>query len=261
MSEQTSGYLTVGPTRIYGTLYPSIFPVQWCLVLAEPFGEEKKCSSRMLVRMAEFLSKKHSCAVFKFDFSGTGDSSGKHSEATWQQWQQELAAAIAFIRKTSAAPKTALLGLRAGALIAAQAAITEPIDQLILASPLLSGAELLKELQRRQKIKEMLSGKQTDAPSSENDFGGIVLNEILQNELKDLSLLSFLSRLPARCATHLIHTTGARSFPPAWKSLLTLLQKDSRSQQILLHDKPFWGQLEYYESDLIQETIQRILYA
>jgi len=261
MSEQQSGYLTVGHEQIYGTYYSSVKPAEWCLTLAEPFGEEKKCASRMLVRMAKYLSEQHACAVFKFDFSGTGDSSGKHSAATIEQWQEELQAAISFIQKTSSAPKTALLGLRAGALIAVQAASTQSVDQLILASPLLSGAELLKELQRRQKIKTLLAGNQTPDASSSNDFGGVVLNGILQKELEGLSLLSFLAKLPDSRIAHLIHTTGAKSFPPAWNPLLTLLKKNPQSQQILLHDKPFWGQLEYYESNLIQETMQKILYA
>jgi len=163
MSEKR-GYLTVGNRPVFCTLFqPEQLPAQWGLVIAEPFGEEKRCASRMLVRLARNLAR-HQVATLKFDFSGTGDSSGDSAQAQWLHWQRELAEALLFLKQESQAPKMALLGARAGALLAAQCAAEHPVQALLLAEPVLSGQEILDELEKRQKIKDAILGG-TSAPS------------------------------------------------------------------------------------------------
>ncbi len=267
MSEKR-GYLTVGNRPVFCTLFqPEQLPAQWGLVIAEPFGEEKRCASRMLVRLARNLAR-HQVATLKFDFSGTGDSSGDSSQAQWLHWQRELAEALLFLKQESQAPKMALLGARAGALLAAQCAAEHPVQALLLAEPVLSGQEILDELEKRQKIKDAILGG-TSAPSVSElwalgqnaDFAGFQVNAQFAGQLRQANLPESLQKCPADCRILLLRVSGARKFPPAWQPLLDLLDGHPGSQSRLIKDKPFWGQLEYYESDMVIDPLAEFLTA
>lgn len=265
MSEKR-GYLTVGNRPLFCTLFlPEQQPAQWGLVIAEPFGEEKRCASRMLVRLARNLTRQQ-VATLKFDFSGTGDSSGDSAQAQWKHWQQELAEALQFLQQESPAPKMALLGARAGALLAAQCAAENPVQALLLAEPVLSGQEILDELEKRQKIKDAIRGGASTPPASElwalgqnADFAGFQVNAQFAAQLRQASLLESLQKCAVSCRMLHIRVSGARKFPPAWQPLLDLLDGRPGSQFQLIKDKPFWGQLEYYESDAVIAPLAEFL--
>ena len=262
------GYLTVGNRSLFCTLFlPEPQRVQWGLVIAEPFGEEKRCASRMLVRLARNLAKQQ-VVTLKFDFSGTGDSSGNSARTQWQHWQQELAEALQFLQQESQVPKLALLGARAGALLAAQCAAEHPIQALLLAEPLLSGLEILDELEKRQKIKDAIRGGSPTPSASElwelgqnADFAGFQVNPQFAAQLRQADLLESLQKCPADCRLLLLRVSGARKFPPAWQPVLDLLENHPGSQSLLIKDKPFWGQLEYYESDAVIDPLAEFLTA
>ena len=261
MSEKR-GYLTVGKRRVFCTLFlPEQPPAHWGLVIAEPFGEEKRCAARMLVRLARNLAKQQ-IATLKFDFSGTGDSSGDSAQAQWLHWQQELAEAVQVLQQESHAPKMALLGARAGALLAAQCAAEHPVQALLLAEPVLSGLEILDELEKRQKIKDAIRGGSSTPSASElwaleqnADFAGFQMNSQFAAQLRQANLQQSLQQCSMDCRMLLLRVSGARKFPPAWQPLLDLLDGHPGSQSQLIKDKPFWGQLEYYESDAVIDPI------
>ncbi len=265
MSEKR-GYLTVGNRPLFCTMFlPEQQPAQWGVVIAEPFGEEKRCAARMLVRLARNLARQQ-IATLKFDFSGTGDSSGDSTHTQWLHWQQELTVAIQFLKQETQARKMALLGARAGSLLAAHCAAENPVQALLLAEPVLSGREILDELEKRQKIKDAILGGAASPSASERwalgqnvDFGGFQVNSPFASQLCQASLLESLQKCPPSCRMLLLRVSGARKFPPAWQSLLELLYSHPGSQSALIKDKPFWGQLEYYESDAVIDPLAGFL--
>jgi exosortase A-associated hydrolase 2 len=267
MNEQR-GYLTVDGRPLYCTLFlPERGTACWGVAVAEPFGEEKRCAARMLVRMARKLARQQ-VATIKFDFSGTGDSAGDSAKAQWTYWQQELEAAMKLLQQESKAAKIALLGTRAGALLAAQCAAKNPVQALLLAEPFLSGEEILDELEKRQKIKDaILGGASTPAASQlwamgqSADFAGFQVNAQFAAQIRQDNLLESMQKCPGSCRMLLLKVSGARKFPPAWQNLLELLGKHPGSQALLIKDKPFWGQLEYYESDAVIDPIMEFLAA
>jgi len=263
---ETRGYLKVGNRQVFCSLYlPEQASVQWSLVIAEPFGEEKRCAARMLVRLARQLAEQQ-VAVLKFDFSGTGDSAGESGQAQWQCWQEELAFAAQFLKNESGAANLAVLGVRAGALLATRCAADIAIQALLLAEPILSGNEILDELEKRQRIKAaILGGTGFPNPSQcwekeENaDFAGFAMNPQFAEQLRNANLLQSLKKCPPECRILLLRVSGARKFPPTWQVLLELLPWHPDSQSLLIQDKPFWGQLEYYESDAVIEPLANFL--
>ncbi|MBR0460247.1 MAG: hypothetical protein IJJ26_13510 [Victivallales bacterium] len=245
------GYFKVNQRSLYATAYLPKGKAVTAAVLCEPFGEEKRCAYRMLVRLARQLCSR-GVAVLRFDFSGTGDSSGVHEAASWNDWQEEARAAVAFLKGLAGVSDCTCLGFRAGAILAAGCA--NLCTKLVLCEPILTGAELFNDLERRQKIKDMM-GKAPVAegtlPPGARDFGGFVLSERLITEMQTAKLDA--ASIPETCRVLLLHVTGAKTYPRTWEGLV------ARSDARIIADKPFWGQVDYFESDAVNTPIADFL--
>lgn len=257
MSEH--GFFNVNGRSIYCGIYlPASGKVSTAAVICEPFGEEKRCAFRMLTRLAVRLSEA-GIAVMRFDLSGTGDSSCSHDDATWNNWQEELTGAIDVIKKVSGAGKVVVLGFRAGALLASNGAANGQCQALSLIEPVLSGSELLNDLERRQKIKEMMAsgaeGAKSDLPDGCRDFGGFVVNSSMSGQMGHANLGADLEKIAADVPIQLIRVSGGKAFPPAWKFLVEKAQASKGGEALLVQDKPFWGQVDYFESDSVIDPV------
>jgi alpha/beta superfamily hydrolase len=76
--------------------------------------------------------------VLRFDYYGTGDSSGSNDEGSPQRWCENIEAAMVELQEMTGAARMSLIGLRFGANLAARVA-TRPltaIDCLALWEPL-----------------------------------------------------------------------------------------------------------------------------
>ena len=139
---------------------------------------------------------------------------------------------------------------------------------MLLAEPVLSGQEILDELEKRQKIKDAIRGGASTPSASElwelgqnADFAGFQVNSQFAAQLRQGYLLESLQQCPVDCRLLLLRVSGARKFPPAWQPMLDLLEIHPGSQSQLIKDKPFWGQLEYYESDAVIDPLTEFLTA
>jgi pimeloyl-ACP methyl ester carboxylesterase len=253
------GYFQVDGRHLYGTWYkPAEVAPRRSVVVCEPFGEEKRCAFRMLVRLARRLAS-GGTAVLRFDVSGTGDSSCAHGEVDWKAWSQETVEAVRLAREWSETPRCVMLGARAGALLAAQMADAESV---IVVEPVLSGDELLRDLERRQKIKDVMGGIAESASADERwsrgeavDFGGFEVGAEMATQLKAVSLEQELERLSEVSALQVLRVSGSKKWPPAWSNIVAKAEGRAHSSAAIIQDKPFWGQLDYYESDLVNDAI------
>lgn len=256
---ETSGYLPGPGGDLYGTLHlPERPATDTAVVLVEPFGEEKKCAYRLLVRLARALA---ACGipVLRFDLSGTGDSPGEHAQADYAGWCAEVRAAADFVRQQAGISAWCPIGVRFGALPALQAAADLAPRAMVLLEPVLSGNEFLRDLERRQKIKDMMSGQRDDTGADAAsrwqagetvDFGGVAVSAGLAGQLAEVEAGNLVGDLAPACALQVIRVSGSAKLPPAWQPLV-----DAAKQTTVVADKPFWGQLEYYESDAVIDAI------
>ncbi len=254
------GFISCGQNQIYCSLFlPETSPAQLALVIAEPFGEEKRCAARMLTRLARILAQKN-IATLKCDFSGSGDSSGQQAQVTWSDWQNELKTAADFLQQQCPQAGLAFLGARAGALTVAAVATKYPCQAVILAEPILTGLDFLQELEKRQRIKGLpLTNQPTEQRSAAEiwsageavEFAGFTLNTSFAQQAGQENLLEDLRLSPDSCPLLLLRVSGGKKFPPAWEPLCELCAQRPDSAALLVPDKPFWGQLEYYESDSV----------
>ena len=242
---ETYGYFEVDGRAIHAGLYKPREKPRLAVLFCEPFGEEKRCSYRMMVRLARALAEQE-CAVLRFDLSGTGDSAGSHAEATWAHWQEEAAAAQSLVGEAGEGAPSCVCGFRAGALLAAN---LHGVTRLVLCEPIWSGEELVADWERRQKIKEAMGqgAPEGTTPEGLRDFGGLLVSDALAGQLRQVRIAP--ESLPDGGRTLLLRVTGAKSFPPAWQAYC------ARCDARLIADKPFWGQVEYFESTAVLEPV------
>lgn len=97
--------------------------------------------------------------VLQIDLLGCGDSSGEFADATWQAWQGDILAGHRWLRTRSQAPLT-LWGLRAGCLLAANAAAKLPeLPNFVFWQPVISGKLHWQQFMRLKMAAELPSGR------------------------------------------------------------------------------------------------------
>ena len=136
------------------------------VVYVHPLAEEMNKSRRMAARQSRSLASA-GFDVLQIDLLGCGDSSGDFCDASWAAWLEDVVSACLWLRARTDAdlgrakrPPLWLWGLRAGCLLAAQAAIAipdEPCSFLFWAPPS-SGKTLLQQFLRLKAAADLTSG-------------------------------------------------------------------------------------------------------
>jgi pimeloyl-ACP methyl ester carboxylesterase len=106
-------------------------------VLCQPWGNEYIYAHRSMRQLAVKLSQAgfHS---LRFDYFGSGDSAGEECDTDFAGLQADVAAAIEALKEIAETPRVTLIGLRAGANIAANTAVSFPevVEALVLWDPI-----------------------------------------------------------------------------------------------------------------------------
>lgn len=128
------------------------------IVYVHPFAEEMNKSRRMAALQSRaFAQAGH--AVLQIDLLGCGDSSGDFGDASWSAWIDDVLLACRWLQAHVDAP-LCLWGLRAGALLAAEAARRlQMASQLLFWQPAVMGRQVLQQFLRLKLAGDMLSGQ------------------------------------------------------------------------------------------------------
>ena len=267
--QETSGYFTVGGRDLYGTYHPpTTQSARGGVLVLGPFGEERKCAYRLLVRLARACA---ACGfgVFRFDYSGTGEGLGAHKDASLDQWLDDAHGALEQARTALPCPPWYAVAARLGGNIATRLAARGGVAGVALVEPILSGKDYMRDLQRRKQIKEMMGGgkartseEQIEAAwESGNcvDFDGFEIGAGLADSLREIDLAADLTALAPSCSVQLLKVGAGKQFPPAWGAAKTAAEQSEGGETGIVRDKPFWGQIEYFESDAVQTEVLRFL--
>jgi len=160
-------YFKSNSRRLFGTWQGTDGPARATLLFCHPFGEEKKSSHRAFVETARALAAE-SVASLRFDLTGCGDSEGEFDQASLTFWRADIAAAWGELSRRAGAASRALLGLRLGATLAADALDQlERVSALVLWQPIVEGKEELDAELRRLLIQEMMTHGRSSAERSD----------------------------------------------------------------------------------------------
>jgi len=127
------------------------------IIYVHPFAEEMNKARRMAALQARAMASA-GFDVLQIDLLGCGDSSGDFADATWQAWKDDILAGHLWLRTRSQAPIT-LWGLRAGCLLAANAADNLPEQvSFIYWQPVISGKQHWQQFMRLKMAGGLTSG-------------------------------------------------------------------------------------------------------
>jgi len=134
--------------RLFGWLHvPPSGEAGAGVVLCPSLSSEAARTAPALRRLADLLAGA-GLAAFRFDYDGTGDSSGSDDDpGRVAAWIGSVSQAVVFVR--SLGLRAAVVGLRMGGTLAAAALddISPPVDQLVLWDPCPSGRAFLRQQQ------------------------------------------------------------------------------------------------------------------
>lgn len=130
-------------------LSPRLHARSAAVLLCNPFGEEAARAHRAYRVMARKLEDA-GYAAMRFDYAGTGDSSGDIDDFGVDAWIEDIEAAADVLRRESGVSRTVLVGLRLGATLAALCAQRGRLRaaHVVLWDPVVDGAQYLRELRR-----------------------------------------------------------------------------------------------------------------
>jgi pimeloyl-ACP methyl ester carboxylesterase len=115
------------------------------VLLCYPVGAEYMRAHRAFRQLTTFLTRQ-GMHVLRFDYLGTGDSSGSGVDASLDQWLEDIALAIDELKESAGVESVAVVGLRFGATLAQAATKTRSdVSQVVLWDPVAEGAEFLAQ--------------------------------------------------------------------------------------------------------------------
>ncbi|WP_163996412.1 serine aminopeptidase domain-containing protein [Pyxidicoccus caerfyrddinensis] len=172
--------IAFGPTerRLFGWYHaPRGTPRGMGVVLCNPLGYEAMPAHRTYRHLAARLADA-GFAVLRFDYDGTGDSSGYDDEpGRVSAWLASIGTAIDEVKRRSGTAQVCLFGLRLGGLFAlATAAAREDVRALMLWATPATGRAYVRELRAFRQIKEKDSvGPPRESPTPGEEIAGYLL--------------------------------------------------------------------------------------
>jgi alpha-beta hydrolase superfamily lysophospholipase len=152
------------------------------VVLCNPVGYEAMCAHRTYRHLAERLARAGFHAL-RFDYHGTGDSSGDDEDPDRvRAWIESIHAAVEELEAAAGVHAVALVGLRFGATLAAAAAARRrDVQSLVLWAPCASGRAYLREL-RALRMLEGRDGRSAPGAPQEGDAAALAIDLFARRE-------------------------------------------------------------------------------
>lgn len=132
---------------LFGIYHPPAgMPKDEGVVVCPPLFAEYLRTHACLRRVAVSLAGA-GVPVLRFDYRGTGDSTGNFEDTTSDDWRADIEAAITELQDLSGVGRVRLVGGRLGATLAAQVATdVRAVRSLVLWDPIISGDAYVQQL-------------------------------------------------------------------------------------------------------------------
>jgi pimeloyl-ACP methyl ester carboxylesterase len=165
------------------------------VVLCNPLGYEGMCAYRTYRHLATRLATA-GFDVLRFDYLGTGDSSGRDDEPSRvRAWLDSILAAVDELRAIGGVHTVDLFGVRLGATLAALAAEERrDIRCLVLWAPFISGRAYAREARALRMLKQNDSGLAPERGRGDGDAS----EPTTPSDLAAVNLLALRDRFVAR---------------------------------------------------------------
>lgn len=162
--------------HLFAVFHPANAIARAGVLFCPPFLHEHALSYRMFAVLGDALAT-HGVAALRFDYHGTGDSAGDDCALSLDGAIGDAALALDALRQRVGAAPLIVLGVRAGAWVAAALANRRDVSGLWLWQPVLDGAVHLRELhardlaERRSTMRYPRGGGERSVPGTQTLIG------------------------------------------------------------------------------------------
>jgi uncharacterized protein len=194
----TPSFFGSSEAPLFGVYHPPLGPVQRDVgVLLNYPGPQEYMRTHWAFRKLAAMLAKRGFHVFRFDYFGTGDSSGDSDEGRLSTWKANVNAAAQELRDIAAVNKISAIGFRLGAALAATSGLS--LNDLILWEPVVDGRLYLNELEVIQAAQlKRNPNPPFKAKQRPPEMLGFPLPLTLEDELRSLNLLNEAAPKAAR---------------------------------------------------------------
>lgn len=155
-ARESARYLELAGEQVYTVAHTAARPRRGAVLLCGPFGVERERAYLTLVRWARTLAAS-GFDVLRFDYRGTGESSGRFEDMTFAHWREDAAHCAARLARARVGAGLVLHGTRMGALLAAELFAAGIGDGLLLWEPPVSAEALLRDTLRHHLISQRMA--------------------------------------------------------------------------------------------------------
>lgn len=247
---------------------------QQTVIFVPPFAEEMNRSKRMYVLCARLLADAGIHSIC-FDFAGTGDSSGKWGDYSFQDWQQNLIDVYRWAKNIT--PTISLITLRDSALISLDLIKRNEIhiDKCVMWDPIDNGEVLIRQLVRMKiasamadDLKKITTQEVTETIEKEGylEVGGYHVSSNLIDAVRSQMIADSVEGVLDSTELHWM-TTG-KSISNAKQQLPISLTKLNLNEKLLakltlhsVNDVRFWMQQEVTISPLLLRETKKVFIA
>lgn len=161
---QEAFFLNSAKGRLFciGTLHADGKVARQSVVIVPPFAEEMNKTRHLLATLTRRIADA-GYDVLLFDFFGTGDSEGDFADCSVATWRSDIDAVI---QRLNPRVRLHMVGFRAGALMAVDAASRHDLHSLTLVQPPLSGRQQLDEMLRLRLAATLMDGGNREGVSA-----------------------------------------------------------------------------------------------
>jgi len=235
---------------LFGVYHPPRGPVdlRHGIVMCAPLGQEYMRSHRAFRTLANLLSRR-GLHVFRFDYFGTGDSSGDSDAGSPRVWERDVDQALEELRANGSLERVSLLGLRFGAALALRAASRrDDIDQLVLWDPVLRGSAYVDEMLR-------VADPAEDGAAGRVGVLGFPLTAEMREQIGRID--STGSELPTRVVAS-IFVSSEDPCARAWAR--AIVERGGRASYRCVPSAGNWNEVDNFGGALVpQEIIQAVV--
>jgi pimeloyl-ACP methyl ester carboxylesterase len=158
------------------------------VLMCQPGPQEYQFSHRAFMTLSVALARR-GFHVLRFDWSGTGDSSGNAEDFSLDDWRDDAACAARELRAVGGVERVAAVGMRLGATLLAMASAEGlALADAVLWDPVVRGAQYLDELQEIQQ--RNLALRHERGTPRDGEVLGFVLTARERARLEQLDLLA-----------------------------------------------------------------------
>jgi pimeloyl-ACP methyl ester carboxylesterase len=161
--------------------------VERAVLLCHPLAQEYGTVHWAYRRLAALLAQR-GAHVLRFDYRGTGDSSGDPIECTTEAMLEDARTAAAELADASGVKRISVVGMSFGAVIAARLG-APAVRDVVLWEPVVRGLDHLGELRRvhRNRERDWLLPRPRVTPGEE-DLLGYVLHDVVRRSIEAVDL-------------------------------------------------------------------------